>query len=66
MPIPDHPVIAAMERYGYPKQPRAVHTCSWCDEPIYDGEDCYDMRPYGFCCEHCMNQRLTVAGNYDG
>lgn len=44
-----------------PKPPKAVHTCSWCDEPIYDGEEAYNMAPYGWCCEWCMTSRLTIA-----
>ena len=62
----DHPAIRAAERYGYPKPQAAIYTCSWCDDPIYDGEECFDLSPYGYCCEACMNQRLTVAGDYDG
>ena len=61
-----HPAITAIERYGYPKPQKVIHQCSWCGEPIYDGEDCYDMRPYGYCCECCLNDRLMVAGEYDG
>jgi len=49
-----------------PPEPRVAHQCSWCDEPIYEGEDCYDMRPYGWCCKYCLEDRLTVAGEYDG
>lgn len=59
--IKDHPVIIAVERYGYPKKQKAVHQCSWCDEPIYEGEDCYDMRPYGWCCKYCLEDRITIA-----
>ena len=60
--IPDHPVIANMERYGYPKSIKVIHQCSWCDEPIYEGEECFDLSPYGFCCQHCMDERLITAG----
>jgi len=61
-----HPVITAVERYGYPNPQTAIYTCSWCDEPIYDGEECFDLSPYGWCCQQCMDARLTVAGDYDG
>ena len=59
--IRDHPDIERIERFGYAKMPKAIYTCSWCDEPIYVGEECFDMRPYGWCCERCMNERLTTA-----
>ena len=59
--IPDHPVIRAMERTGYPKPPRVAHTCSWCDDPIMEGEVCYDLDPYGWCCETCIKSRMTTA-----
>ena len=49
-----------------PPEPKVIYTCSWCDEPIYDGEECFDMKPYGWCCQQCMDDRLTVAGDYDG
>ena len=46
-----------------PKQ-KAVHTCSWCDEPIYEGEDCWDLSPYGWCCKDCMITRQCCAEEY--
>ena len=65
----DHPAIRAAERYGYPKPQKVVHQCSWCDEPIYDGETCYDMNPHGWCCKYCMESKRTTAeveDYYDG
>lgn len=61
----DHPAIRAAERYGYPKPQKAVHTCSWCDEPIYEGEDCWDLSPYGWCCQNCMITRQCCAEEYN-
>lgn len=60
----DHPAIRAAERYGYPKPQKAVHTCSWCGEPIYEGEDCWDLSPYGWCCQNCMITRQCCAEEY--
>lgn len=59
--IPDHPVITAAERYGYPKQPKAVHQCSVCDEPIYEGEMAYNIPGYGWICEHCADMHYEEA-----
>ena len=59
--IPDHPVIRTMERTGYAKEHKVAHTCSWCDNPIYVGEMCFDLTPYGWCCESCMISAREVA-----
>ena len=64
--IPDHPVIAKMERYGYPEGPNVVHQCSWCGEPIRKGDTCFNLEPYGWCCSECMSRAWRVAGDYDG
>lgn len=63
--IPDHPAIRSAERTGYPAQRKVEHTCSWCDEPIYEGDDCFDLSPYGWCCKDCMITRLCTAGEYE-
>ena len=52
-----------------PPEPKVIHQCSWCDEPIYDGEECYDMNPHGWCCKYCMESKRTTAeveDYYDG
>lgn len=35
------------------EEPRAVHTCRWCKEPIYEGDDYMDT-PEGPVCRECM------------
>lgn len=59
--VPDHPAIRAAERYGYPKKQKVIHQCSWCFEPIYEGDECYDLSPYGWCCKDCMIRAEEVA-----
>lgn len=61
IPIPDHPVITAMERYGYPKKSKVAHQCSVCEEPIYEGEMAYDIPHYGWMCEHCADRCYKEA-----
>lgn len=58
--IADHPGIRAAERFGYPEQPKVAHTCSECDEPIYEGESAYHFK-WGWVCEHCADRAYTVA-----
>lgn len=58
--IPDHPVIRAIERFGYPENPKVAHQCSECDEPIYEGESAYEFK-WGWVCEHCADMAYTVA-----
>lgn len=62
--IHDHPAIRAAEKYGYPKQQKVIHECAWCDEPIYEGEDCWDLSPFGWCCQNCMITRQCCAEEY--
>ena len=38
-----------------PVEPKAVHQCSVCDEPIYEGEMAYNIPGYGWICEHCAD-----------
>lgn len=38
-----------------PPEPKAVHQCSVCDEPIYEGECAYNIPHYGWICEHCAD-----------
>lgn len=56
-----HPMITAIERWGYPEQPKVAHQCSECDEPIYEGESCFHFPRWGWVCEHCADMAYTVA-----
>jgi predicted RNA-binding Zn-ribbon protein involved in translation (DUF1610 family) len=58
--IPDHPVIRRMERTGYPTQPKVVHQCSECGQPIYDGDSCYAFS-WGWICEDCADRAYQIA-----
>lgn len=44
-----------------PWEPKAVHQCSVCDEPIYEGEMAYNIPGYGWICEHCADMHYEEA-----
>lgn len=47
--VPDLPLT--------PPEPelRIAFTCELCEEPIYEGEDYYNIPGFGKCCEDCIN-----------
>jgi predicted RNA-binding Zn-ribbon protein involved in translation (DUF1610 family) len=49
-----------MERTGYPTQPKVVHQCSECGQPIYDGDSCYAFS-WGWICEDCADRAYQIA-----
>lgn len=61
--IPDHPIIRAMERDGYPPEaPGFRFRCYACDCPIYPGERYYRISDEKtFCEEHGREALWEVA-----
>lgn len=55
-----HPVISAVERWGYPKPQSVAHQCSECGEPIYEGESAYHFG-FGWICEICVRRAHEVV-----
>lgn len=53
--IPDAPLEPPEDRR------RKVFICPICEEPIYEGEDYYDIPELGPCCEECISD----AKRYD-
>ena len=41
-------------------EPRIVHKCIHCREPIREGDDFYDVEGEPWC-EHCMRECLKTA-----
>ena len=44
-----------------PREPKVAHQCSVCGEPIYEGESAYNIRNFGWICEHCADLAYEVA-----
>lgn len=40
---------------------KPVHICSNCDEPIYEGEEYYDIPTDGIYCEKCVSDWKYTA-----
>ena len=34
---------------------KPVYTCAICENPIYEGDDFYDIPDYGCCCTECID-----------
>ena len=53
-----------MSYYDIPERPldppeptlRKVYTCAICDEPIYEGQDYFEIPGLGPCCEGCISE----------
>ena len=48
---------------GHPadeEEPEIIYYCDWCDRPIYEGEDCYDIGGINVC-EDCINNCRKTA-----
>ena len=54
-----HPVITNIQRFGYPEQEKVAHQCSECGEPIYVGEDAYELS-FGWVCKDCMENAFRA------
>ena len=54
-------VMTEPRKMGPPPERKVAHICSWCDEAIYEGDDCWDMHPYGWACRYCISNRQTTA-----
>ena len=44
-----------------PAAPKVAHQCSVCEEPIYEGESAYNIKGFGWICEHCADLAYEVA-----
>ena len=44
-----HPDITATERTGYPRRMELFALCDECCDPIYIGDEYYEIRGYQFC-----------------
>lgn len=58
IPIPDHPVIRAMERNGYTK--KVFTTCDWCGGEIFCGDEYYNIHGEVLCFD-CVQDCLRRA-----
>ena len=43
------------------KPPVVAHQCSCCDEPIYEGDECMEVKGFGWLCVDCMKKAAKVA-----
>lgn len=53
----------ALDRYltEPPQDEEPIHICSNCDEPIYEGEEYYDIPTDGIYCEKCVSDWKCTA-----
>jgi len=52
--------------YLTPPEPTLVDKCSLCCDPLYDGEDVWEIEEAGLLiCEHCMDTKRTVIDKYE-
>lgn len=44
---------------------RVAYSCELCEEPIYEGDDYYDIDGIGRCCEECIEGSKRLCAEVD-
>lgn len=46
-----------------PEDPRdLIAECTICDDPIYEGEEHFDIPGFGYCCARCVEDSRRNGG----
>lgn len=56
----EHPDVSAIERTGYARghEPKALHFCSECGDPIFVGDYALRVPGWGWICEDCVHDGM--------
>lgn len=55
----EHPDITRIQRDGYAREPKAVHFCSECGDPIFVGDYALHIVGWGWICEDCVHDKTV-------
>lgn len=44
---------------------RVFDSCAICEDPIFEGDDAWDIPNYGYCCERCIKDARIIEVEVD-